>query len=209
MGTFNCAFLYRSGEGWKTLTPKYGGNAAGLQINNAGQIMGACTDPNTGLTSLVVIWNPDGTITEVGDMAPQYQNFAFGLNNQGWVCGMTNGPWGNTGYVWSPESGFTPVFNPYDLYGYCAVNGMNDHNVAVGTMSISGQGWRGYVRAKDGTLTLLNPLLAPGSQGWVVTDCYDVNNLGQIAAVGEKNGQRYGVLLQPVPGGTLTFGGGW
>ncbi|MFY9233940.1 MAG: hypothetical protein WAO58_05695 [Fimbriimonadaceae bacterium] len=47
-------------------------------------------------------------------------------------------------------------------------------------------------------MKLLNDMLDSTSQGWDIRYAYDINNKGQISAVGYKNGQRRGVLLQPI-----------
>ena len=115
------------------------------------------------------------------------------------MCGRTFGPLGEVGYIWNPNGErYTAISNPYSPGSFTTANGLNDQNNLVGYLFISGVGWRGYIRYANGTMKLLNDMLDSTSQGWDIRYAYDINNKGQISAVGYKNGQRRGVLLQPI-----------
>ena len=204
--TIPAAYLWRPGQGWVLLPPKYGGACGAHKINNVGEILGY-TQLND--TTTRVIWRPDGTIVDMGNMAPQYQNFANDLNNNGYVCGGTFGPLGNVGYIWNPNTEeYTGIFNPYSPGSYIDATGLNDANFVSGALFIPGVGWKGYIRYPNGQITLLNSLLDSSSQEWDVREAWDINNKGQISAAAYKNGQRRGVLLQPVKDKTpISIGG--
>lgn len=204
--TIPAAYLWRPGQGWVLLPPKYGGACGAHKINNVGEILGY-TQLND--TTTRVIWRPDGTIIDMGNMAPQYQNFANDINDNGYVCGGTFGPLGNVGYIWNPNGeSYTAIHNPYSPGSYLTAKGMNDANYIVGRLFIDGVGWKGFIRHPNGQITLLNSFLDSSSQGWDIQDAYDINNKGQISGVGFRNGQRRGVLLQPIKDRTpISIGG--
>lgn len=57
-------------------------------------------------------------------------------------------------------------------------------------------------------MRLLSNALHPLSSGWDIRYAYDINDKGQIAAVGYLNGVRRGVMLQPVKDKTpISIGG--
>ncbi|MFY9235026.1 MAG: hypothetical protein WAO58_11275 [Fimbriimonadaceae bacterium] len=201
------AYMWRPGQGWINLPPKYGGACGAMKINNAREILGYTQVDQD--TTTIVIWRPDGTIVDMGNMAPQYQNFAFDINNNGYVCGGSFGPLGNVGYIWNPNGEtYTTIYNPYSSGSFIDATGLNDSNAVIGSLIIDGVGWKGYIRYPNGTIKLLNSLLDSSSQEWDVREAWDINNKGQISAAAYKNGQRRGVLLQPVKDKTpISIGG--
>jgi probable HAF family extracellular repeat protein len=56
---------------------------------------------------------------------------------------------------------------------------------------------RGFLYS-GGTMLDINSLLVPGS-GWIVLNAWAINDAGQIAAQGTRNGIGHGLLLNPVP----------
>lgn len=85
-----------------TLLPRLGGIVAGCRdINNSGQIAGFGTLAS-GLAH-ACIWQPDGSVVDLGVPAGASQSVAHAINNAGTVCGTSIGndvPW-----VWSAAQG--------------------------------------------------------------------------------------------------------
>ncbi|MFY9233939.1 MAG: hypothetical protein WAO58_05690 [Fimbriimonadaceae bacterium] len=64
---FPQAYLWRPGQGWIGLPAKYGGWCGAMKINNAGEILGYTQVDQD--TSTIVIWRPNGSIVDMGNMA--------------------------------------------------------------------------------------------------------------------------------------------
>jgi len=78
-------------------------------------------------------------------------------------------------------------------------NGINNKAEVVGlsyAMYPDGPLDRGFLYS-GGTMLDINSLLVPGS-GWIVLNAWAINDAGQIAAQGTRNGIYHGLLLNPV-----------
>jgi len=206
-------FLWRRGQGWVRLAPLVSGQSSGAEhLNDNDEIVGDAQDASG--ADHMVIWNPNGTMTDMGNMPPQYQNYPSGINDRGVVCGFTfgylSGALGFVSYIWSPSTGYVPLFDPYNAtYSINAV-GINNQNTVVGRLDDTQGSTEGFVWTQAGGFTMINDHLDPGSAGWNVTEVDAINDAGQMAGVGYVGLRPYAVLITPVGpapvSGTVTLG---
>jgi len=195
--SYEAGFLYTPGQGWVDLPRLYADRGVqALQVNNAGQIIGYSSDDHYGTP---IMWNPDGTIVELGHLLNQRQNFLGDINENGYICGFTYGPLGNVGYVRSPDGTYTPIYSPHNPRGWMNVSGLNNHQQAAATY-FRDQEFVGALWSEDtGTLTL-NDWIDTAYSGWNITQANSINDAGMIVGQGRYKGGPYrGILLTPVP----------
>jgi probable HAF family extracellular repeat protein len=76
--------------------------------------------------------------------------------------------------------------------------GINNRGQVVGrSLGVSFAGYHGFL-FNDGVMHDLNALIEPAS-GWTIVSAADINNHGQIAAYGIKDGIGYALRLQLAP----------
>ena len=193
-------FVSNGGTAWSEMQPMYPGGATAVNfVNNSGLAAGyAMPFPGEGLDQPVV-WMPNGALIDMGWVHPlQDQTFVNGLNERGNVCGGSYGDLGDIAFIWRRGSGYEPIWNPYDPGAYIAAHGINDYDDITGSLYVPGVGLRGFVKKNGQPIQVLNDVLHSSASGWNVDWSYDINNKGQIACVGWFNGQRRGIMLQPV-----------
>ncbi len=186
--------------GWEMLPPLIpDGYSGAWKVNAKGQIFGGAEFRKDVYDWHGVVWQPDGTIVDMGNDGPQYQNFPGDINTLGECVGGTFGPLGDLGFLWRPHEGYTRIVNPFKADAFIDATGINDFGLIVGTLDIYGvdYGFHAYIRHRNGDIVLLDDLLDSDSAGWKISEAFDINNHGEISAVGYFNGQRRGIMLRP------------
>jgi probable HAF family extracellular repeat protein len=136
----------------------------------------------------------NGTMTDLGGglNGPQPQ----ALNNSSQVVGIMN----NNAFFYS--NGVFTNLGGLPGSGQSYATGINDAGVIVGhsyRSTLNPLGFRAFISTDDKTVVDLNSLISPAS-GWTIDAANGINNAGQIAAYGVKNGgSERALLLTPVP----------
>jgi len=212
-GVAEAPFLWKSGHDYVRLPPLVAGGSSGAEfLNDRDEVVGAGLDAFG--VQHAVIWSPNGTMTDMGNMPGQYENDPAGINDSGLICGYSFGYLSGTlsfvSYIWSPASGYMPLYNPFNAtYSIYAV-GINNNNAVVGRLDGTHGETEGFVWNQATGFTMINDNLDPGSSGWNITEVDGINDAGQMAGVGTLNGQQYAVLITPTGtepvSGTVTLG---
>jgi probable HAF family extracellular repeat protein len=193
--------------------PTYGGDPDGyaIAINDSGQVAGGsgtCStgDPVIGLYFSPVhalLWESDGTVTNLGSLGGAFGNQAHNMNNRGQVVGASDlaGDAVFHGFVWSRSTGMQDVPPlPGDTYSVAlAINDAGE----VGGVSLDATGTilRAFV-VVNGVPTDLNTLIPEDSPLQLQTAC-GINSRGEITgfAIEKSTGEGRGYLAIPVRGG--------
>lgn len=196
-GMYEYSYLFTPGQGWTELPRLYSDKSVrALQINNAGQIIGYSADDHSGTP---ILWQPDGTIVELGHLLNQRQNFLGDINDSGYICGGSNGPLNNIGYFRKPDGTYVPIWNPYNPVKATHAYGLNNSNFVVGQL-YDGVDQQGFIWTVNGGAIGLNSLLDDSASGWDVLSGMSINDAGMIVGQGRYKGGPYrGILLTPVP----------
>lgn len=190
--------------------PTYGGDPDGyaIAINDSGQVAGGsgtCStiDYNIGLYLAPVhalLWQSDGTVTDLGSLGGAFGNQAHGMNNRSQVVGASDlaGDTAFNGFVWSPGTGMQDI-PPLPGDAYSVALSINDAG-EVGGVSLDATGTvlTAFVVVK-GVPTNLNTLIPPGSPLQLLTAC-GINDHGEITGQAQEksSGEYHGYLLKPV-----------
>ncbi len=164
-------------------------------INDNGMVVGESSGP-TGVRSFS--WTRGGGMVEI-PIGEQF-NYAKDVNLSGQVIGnsTTNGIAGNRDWLFSATDGIR-YLGTMGSDDATYVNSINDAGVIVGYSS--GLNNHAVSWTLSGGFVDLNTQLDAGSLGWSIEDALNINNTGQILAIGTYNvgGVVYGgsVLLTP------------
>ncbi len=191
--------------------PTYGGDPDGfaVAINDQGQMAGAsgtCSTFNP-VNSLylspvhALLWQSDGTVTNLGSLGGEFGNQAHGMNNRGQVVGVSDlaGDAVFHGFVWSPNTGMQDV-GTVSGDTYSVALAINDAGVVTGVSQPTLTSLRAFV-VVNGEPTDLNTLIPPDSPLYLLTAC-GINDRGEITGLAMENstGDLVGYLLRPVSG---------
>ena len=129
-------------------------------------------------------WSRGQTCADLGPVAyPPIK-----LNNAGTLLGV----WGVT---WSWGAGMSmPNLINLDLPATADMMSINDSGAMVGSMA-GGPGDIAILFEGNSVTDLNTQITAPG---WLLTEAYAINNVGQIAGAGYLNGVNMGFLLDPI-----------
>jgi probable HAF family extracellular repeat protein len=189
------------------LSPVKGDTVAfGFGINDNGEAVGSsglCSNttlPPVGPSGLhAVLWERDGSPTDLGSLSGAAPNVATSINNRGEVVGTSPFSDGTVhAFRWTRQSGMKDLGT---LPGAVATiapccHTINDHGEVVG-FSIDATGnpravvWRAH-RPID-----LNTLIAKDSP-WFLLQALSINNAGQIVGIGTINGNVHAFLATSV-----------
>jgi len=193
--------------------PTYGGDpdGYGIAINDSGQVAGGsgtCStiDPIIGLYFAPVhalLWQKDGTVTNLGSLGGAFGNQAHNISNRGQVVGSSDlaGDAVFHGFVWSQSTGIQDVPPlPEDTYSVAlAINDAGE----VGGVSLDATGTilTAFV-VVNGVTTNLNNLIPADSPLQLLTAC-GINSRGEITgfAMEKSTGEYRSYLAIPVGGG--------
>jgi probable HAF family extracellular repeat protein len=181
--------LWENGEA--RLMPMAGfphGQANGL--NERGQVVGILGDTQL-FNWQPVLWDR-GVTTVLGSLGGGF-GFAWGINNKGRVVGQSQAADGSVhGFSW--EDG---VMTDLGSLGgsWCSLWALNQKGAAVGESSDANEEIRA-IRVEDGVMRDLNDLI-PADSGWFLATAGGINDRGQIAGIGIRNGEVRSFLLTP------------
>ncbi len=192
-------------------------NSIAYAINDRNQVVGSVPWAS-GLGNRAVLWDSDGTVTELGAIGVINDvSQANDINNLGLIIGnskidLAGGAFVTHAAMWDNGN----IIDLGDLSADTEVRsdalGVNDNGLVVG-WSIDGASSRATLW-QDGTIYNLNDLLDPAdplSATTVLIQATDINNSGQIVgqALFADGGQRAFLLNPvPVPAAVWLFGSG-
>lgn len=185
------------------------GSSEGIDLNNQGHVAGwSSTDPYN--WNHAAVWK-DGTWTDLHDPAVILgpTSTARAINEFGVVAGSAD--FSDDSHNWEEAA----VWDHGTIYAVGKLGGLfamchdiNDHGIAVGESMTDTDGYHGFIYEVGDKMTDLNDLIPSGS-GWTIVAAYQINNSGQIAALGNFNYITRPITLIPDhDGGFRIFGSG-
>jgi probable HAF family extracellular repeat protein len=179
-----------------------GMNAAGRFVGNSETVPGGFTSFRAFISDTA-----SNNLIDLGLLDPAHTaSLAFGINDLGTVIGTSNfiqfAPsfvFQAYGFVW--KDGVMSGIPAPAGYEIVSPSGINNSEVIVGRVAVNAfattsEGW-----IYDGQdLVLLDGLLTPAFADWKITNAWEINNAGFIAAEAiDPNGIARVVLMNPVP----------
>jgi probable HAF family extracellular repeat protein len=180
--------------------------AFGFGINDKGQTVGSsglCSNtslpPANSMGPHAVLWERDGSPTDLGSLGGTLPNVATSVNNRGEVDGASQTQDGNIhAFLWTRNTGMQDLGTLQgDFFSVATCcNTVNNRAQVVG---FSFPGPLGSGRAflwQNGVMTDLNTLIPAGSP-WYLQAAESINDAGQIAGYGTINGETHAFLATP------------
>jgi probable HAF family extracellular repeat protein len=191
----------RTGAMRELRPPPGDSTSTGNAINERGQVVGIsgrCANAVGGFSAQhAVLWEPDGTPTEIGNLGGEAWHTPLDINQRGDVVGFGNpadvpgDAFGVHAFLWTKHGGIKDLgVLPGDATSQAL--GINGRGQVVG-LSRGPEGDRA-VLWEDGVMTDLNTLVAPGQTGRLLYAGH-INDGGVIT----------GAALDPDTGETVTF----
>lgn len=177
-----------------------GANSEARGINDAGLAVGQSWLDAGGTSFHAALWGSAG-IVDLGTLAGGDLSSAYDINANGMAVGWSNAANGDQhAVVWASNGAITALSSLGGHFSHA--NAINSSGYIVGSAETSG-GDRHAVLWADGGIMDLNTLLDPAlsSQGWVLVDAMDINDLGSIVgkAVNIHTGDTHGFLMAFTP----------
>ncbi len=173
-----------------------------FDINDAGQAVGV-------KNSRAIIWNPDGSITDVGLLPGYPSSFAFDINTHGEVVGFGWNDTEHRAFYW--QNG---VMQDLGTLGgtMSEARGINDSKQIVGISNFPGWGMYDY----HGFYWQDGQMLDIGTLGGFMSSCWSINNQGIAVGYSTLYADKYqrAITVEVGPGKTdlndkIPAGSGW
>jgi probable HAF family extracellular repeat protein len=189
------AFLY-SGGMMKDLGTLGGLSAQAFDINNNGQVVGQAQ--TSSLAEHAFLYS-GGMMKDLGTLPESYTSEAHGINSNGQVVGWCSNLGSPDDHSFLYSGGAMKDLGTLGGSGPTWAFAINDSGQVVGRSTTPSNGSHAFLYG-NGSMVDLNTLISTNS-GWVISSANDINNSGQIAAVGVFNGSSssHALLLEPIP----------
>ena len=163
-------------------------------INNRGDAIGRLVGEAGGAPDRPIVWNADGSPRDLPPVPGDPVGFlgADAINDNGWVVADR--------YLATPDGRVTDLGTLYGPESLTMAFALNNAGLVVG--EIGGQGpelARAFAWSEQTGIVGLNERLDATGTGWVLMGVAAVNESGQMAGIGQFNGQLTGYVLTPVP----------
>jgi probable HAF family extracellular repeat protein len=161
--------------------------SAATTINDHGQVAGISGICSQGVGELsaihAVIWEPDGSITDLGNLGGVAWNTPMAMNERGDVVGFANAAgtdpptdFNYRAFLWTRQLGRMVDLGTLDGDTRAQALGINERRQVVGFSR--GAGFRGFIW-EDGVMSDLNERIASGSRDTIII-AGDINDFGVI-----------------------------
>jgi probable HAF family extracellular repeat protein len=177
-----------------------------LAINDNGQAVGAsgtCANtvpPPIAFGAHAVLWDTDGSVTDLGNLGAEVSNIGLSINNQGQVVGVSSATDQSPphAFLWTKATGMQDLGTlPGDILS--VANSINDRGEVVGESDDPNGNARAYLR-QNGVMMDLNALIPAGSPLFLLCGL-SINSSGQIAGFGMTSaGDVHAYLATPTSG---------
>jgi probable HAF family extracellular repeat protein len=173
-----------------------GTNSLGQSINASGQVTGYSDNSGN------LAWNAffyDGTMHNIGTLGGAF-SIGNDINDGGKIVGYSDVTGSNNLTVFHAFL-YDGVLHDLGTLGGTKSDalGINQKDQVVGFSYISGDSvTHAFLCTALSEMVDLNTLIDPAA-GWVLTDAYAINDVGQIVGQGYAGGQTRAFLLTPVP----------
>lgn len=148
---------------------------SGGAINNLGKVAGHLNAPD-GNSSWAVVWNPGGTVTQIGNVPGQRHTTASGLNDAGTVVGSGWNDSVGHPYVWTQSTGIVDLSAPWPLGAWTGQ--VNEAGEIAGTRQVAQFQYLALTWDAQGNVRELE-LLADQT----TSEAYDINDAGWVAGM--------------------------
>ncbi len=163
-----------------------GVRSQGSDINEAGQVVGFAD--NAPRSFHAALWSPPYTAlpTDLGTLGGTHSE-AYAINANGQVTGYANitGDTGHRAFLWRAGQGMTDLGRLTTTSNFSEGYDINLAGDVVGYSTTAGDGARRAIIRKAAATAMadLNGLVLPNT-GWVLTEAYGINDIGQIVGLG-------------------------
>lgn len=189
------SFLWRDGE-LTDITASDGGKFQAYDLNDMGDVVGTADSLDDNHASHAWLWQ-DGRMTDLGTLG--WYSIPHAINSAGQVVGVSATDEQDEdnpvhGFLW--DNGIMINLDGTSEVRASRPLAINAHGQIVGQLDIEDGPIYGFLW-QDGKMHDLNELVAP-ELSWEILEAVDINDKGQIACNGERNGVSRGLLLTPL-----------
>jgi probable HAF family extracellular repeat protein len=164
--------------------------SAAYAINRSGEIVGVADTPRQ--FKHAVLWR-GAKIVDLGILPGGSTSSARAINNKGQIVGYADSKDGYHAFLFTDgrmQDLGTLGSDP------SAASGVNDRGQVVGASNVTDDVRHAFLW-QSGEMIDLNTLVA-ASDGWTIIRASAINNIGDIACIGQKNGEEHALLLTPL-----------